>query len=332
VLLLAACGSGPAKAKPAVAPASSGPATAAASGDPSASASAAATASPPDRNAPCAIFPANNVWHADVSKLPVHASSSAWVASIGTTKPGHPDFGPGFGIPITTVPPGQATTKVTFQYARDSDPGPYPIPPNPKIEGGAGSSGDRHVILYDQRGCKAYELYAAYPNPGGTWKAGSGAIFDLRGNSLRPAGWTSADAAGLSILAGLVRYDEVAAGRIDHAIRFTAPRTRNAFIWPARHQASSSSDAALPPMGARFRLKASVDTTRFGSQARVVAEALKRYGAILADNGSSWFFSGTDDSRWSNDSLSGLKTLRGSDFEVVDESGLMASPNSAAVR
>jgi hypothetical protein len=254
------------------------------------------------------------------------------VASIGATKPGHPDFGAGFGIPVTTVPAGQSTSRVTFQYAGDSDPGPYPIPRGVKIEGGANAGGDRHVILYDPNACRAYELFAAYPNANGTWKAGSGAIFDLRGNALRPAGWTSADAAGLSILAGLVRYEEVAAGRVDHAIRFTAPRTRNAFIWPARHQASSSSDTALPPMGARFRLRAGVDTSRFAPQARVIAEALKRYGAILADNGSSWYFSGADDSRWSNDALNALKTLRGSDFEAVDESGLMASPNSAAVK
>jgi hypothetical protein len=188
------------------------------------------------------------------------------------------------------------------------------------------------VILLDPAGCKVYELYAARRAGDGSWRAGSGAIFDLRSNALRRSGWTSADAAGLSILAGLVRYEEVAAGRVDHAIRFTAPRTRDSFIWPARHAASDASDAALPPMGARFRLKAGVDTSRFPAPARVIAEALKRYGAILADNGSSWFFSGSEDSRWNNDALNALKTLKGSDFEAVDAGRLMADPNSARCR
>jgi hypothetical protein len=334
VAVLAACGSTPARPRTGASPAAADAAGfGSVAGDPSVSASAATSASAgaSARATGCSVFPANNVWHADVSRLPVHASSAAWVASIGTTKPGHPDFGAGFGMPVTTVPAGTPTTRVTFQYARESDPGPYPVPRTVKVEGGASSTGDRHVLLFDPAACRAYELYAAYPNADGTWRAGSGAIFDLRGNALRPAGWTSADAAGLSVLAGLVRYEEVAAGRVDHAVRFTAPRTRNSYLWPARHEAGSA-DAALPPMGARFRLKASVDTSRFPAQARVVAEALKRYGAILADNGSSWFFSGTDDSRWSNSALDALKTLRGSDFEAVDASGLMASPNSAAVR
>lgn len=286
----------------------------------------------------CSIFPADNVWHADVSTLPLHDSSAAWVASIGADRTVHPDFGSGlwegapFGIPINLVAPGQPAVNVSFEYADESDEGPYPIPADVRIEGGPEATGDRHVILLDTDACVAYELYAAWPQGDGTWRAGSGAIFDLRSNQLRPAGWTSADAAGLPVIAGLVRYEEVAAGSIDHAIRFTAPRTRNDYIWPARHAASRTSDAALPPMGARFRLKASVDTSGFPPQARVIAEALKRYGMILADNGSSWYLTGTQDERWDNDALRALKSLTGSDFEAVATSGLMVDPNSAQAR
>lgn len=286
----------------------------------------------------CTIFPADNVWHADVSRLPVHRDSAAWVNSIGAAAHAHPDFGAGlidgapFGIPVTTVGAGQATVKVTFDYADESDKGPYPVPRNARVEGGANADGDRHVIVHDTAACKAYELYDAHPNADGSWKAGSGAVFDLRRNDLRTAGWTSADAAGLSILAGLPRADEVAGGRIDHAIRFTAPRTKKAYIWPARHAASSSTDAALPPMGARFRLKASVDISKFPPQARVVAQALKQYGAILSDNGSPWFFSGTQDDRWNNSQLNALKGLTGKDFEAVDGSLLMVDANSARCR
>ena len=289
-------------------------------------------------SAGCTIFPADNVWHADVSRLPVHRDSAAWVASIGASAHAHPDFGAGlidgapFGIPVTTVGAGQATVKVTFDYADESDKGPYPIPRTARVEGGPNADGDRHVIVHDTAACKAYELYDAHPNGDGSWKAGSGAVFDLRRNDLRKAGWTSADAAGLSVLAGLPRVEEVAAGRIDHAIRFTAPRTKKAYVWPARHAASSSTDAALPPMGARFRLKASVDISKFPAQARVVAQALKQYGAILADNGSPWFFSGTQDDRWNNGQLNALKGLTGKDFEAVDASLLMVDANSARCR
>ncbi|MBX6751503.1 MAG: hypothetical protein IRY85_17885 [Micromonosporaceae bacterium] len=291
-------------------------------------------AQPPD----CSIFPADNVWHADISTLPVHASSAAWVESIGADRHLHPDFGSGlwegapFGIPITLVSSDQPAVAVSFEYADESDPGPYPIPADVRIEGGPDATGDRHVILLDNGACVAYELYAARPRGDGTWRAGSGAVFDLRSNQLRPAGWTSADAAGLPIIAGLVRYEEVAAGYIDHAIRFTAPRTRNDYVWPARHAASRSSDPALPPMGARFRLKASVDTSGFPPQARVIAEALKRYGLILADNGSSWYLTGTQDERWDNDDLRALKSLTGSDFEAVDTSSLMVDPDSGRYR
>jgi Prokaryotic membrane lipoprotein lipid attachment site len=323
VLLLSSCSAQPtASALPA--PSAGGsPAIAPPSLPASASASPSSSTSAPAPHK-CAIFPADNVWHADVSTLPVNGKSSAWVATIGSATHAHPDFGAGFGIPITAVPAGQATTKVRFDYADESDKGGYPIPKNVKIEDG----GDAHIILFDSTACKDFELYAAHRNGDGSWQAGSGAIYDLRSDALRKAGFTSADAAGLPILPGLVRYDEVAAGHVDHAIRFTVPRSRNAFIWPARHAASSSSDAALPPMGARFRLKSTVDTSRMSKPARVIAEAMKRYGLILADNGSSWFFSGADDSRWNNEALDDLKSLIGSDFEAVETSGLIADPNS----
>ena len=285
----------------------------------------------------CPVLPADNVWHSKVTGLPVLARSAAYVASIGADRTVHPDFGAGtyegrpFGMPITTVAAGQPKVRVSFEYAGESDKGPYPLPPDARIEGGPTADGDRHVIVHDKADCKLYELFAARRS-GNTWSAGSGAIFDLRSNALRPSGWTSADAAGLPIMPGLVRYDEVAAGRIDHAIRFTVPRTRNAFVWPARHAASDSSDASLPAMGQRFRLKASVDVSGLPAQARVVAQALKTYGAILADNGSAWYLSGTQDDRWDNDALHALGELRGSDFEAVDASGLMVSAGSGRAR
>lgn len=315
------------------------PAPVTATPTPTPSATPTATPKPAAQNrGRCSIFPADNVWHADVSRLPKHSRSTAWVGSMGATRHAHPDFGSGnidgepFGIPITTVPANPPRTRVTFEYGEDSDPGPYPLPRNARIEGGPNADGDRHVILYDPARCRVHELYDARPQSDGSWRAGSGAAFDLRSNKLRPAGYTSADAAGLSILAGLIRYEEVAAGRIDHAIRITAPRTRDQYIWPARHRAGASDDPALPPMGARFRLKASVNVSGFPKQARIVAEALKRYGAILADNGSPWFLSGTQDSRWNNDALGALKGLRGSDFEAVDAGGLMVNRDSGAVR
>jgi hypothetical protein len=285
----------------------------------------------------CQGFPADNVWRADVSRLPVHKSSAAFVNSIGAAVGMHADFGSGLwqgapiGIPVTAVQPGQAAVHVTFQYGRESDPGPYPIPPDPAIEGGSTSTGDRHIILHDVAACRVYELFAAY-NKGGQWTAGSGAVFDLNDNKLRPVGWTSADAAGLPIFAGLVRYDELAAGHIDHALRITAPRTRNAYVWPARHAASASTAATLPPMGLRLRLKESVDTSALPQQARVIAEAMKKYGVILADNGSPWYLSGAPDERWSNDALRGLGKLHGSDFEAVDTSGLMVNVDSAQAK
>jgi hypothetical protein len=304
----------------------------AATPSPQAEASASSTSQPePSPGQSCDGFPANNIWRADVSRLPVHRSSAAYVASIGAGATMHPDFGSGLwegspiGIPVTVVQPGQAKVKVTFQYGRESDPGPYPIPENVAIEGGS----DRHIILHDPLGCKVYELFAAQRRSDGTWRAGSGAVFDLRSNRLRPAGWTSADAAGLSIFAGLSRYAEK---EINHALRITAPRTRNSYLWPARHAASSSGDASLPPMGLRLRLKAGVDTSRMPPQAREIAEAMKKYGVILADNGSPWYLSGAPDERWSNDALRALKSLRGIDFEAVDTSGLMLSKDSGECR
>ena len=240
----------------------------------------------------------------------------------------HADFGSGLwdggpiGIPITVVRGTQAKTRVSFDYADESDKGPYPIPANVAIEGGRASDGDRHALIVDRDRCKLYELFALYPAAGGGWKAGSGAIWDLRSNKLRPAGWTSADAAGLPILPGLARYEEVARGRIDHALRFTASETRRAYVWPARHFASDATDPALPPMGLRVRLKASYAIAGFPPQARVVLRALKEYGMILADNGSNWYVSGAPHPKWSNDQLHALHRVPGSAFEVVDASSL----------
>ena len=241
----------------------------------------------------------------------------------------HADFGSGLyegariGIPFVTVGRSQRKVPVSFEYGDESDPGPYPIPRDVPIEGGRGSDGDRHVIVVDRSRCRLYELYAAYPEDGGRrWRAGSGAVWKLRSNRLRPRGWTSADAAGLPILPGLARYDEVRRGRIDHALRITVPRTRRAFVYPARHFASSLEDPDLPAMGQRLRLKSGIDPARFPRQARVIVRALQRYGMLLADNGSSIYLSGAPHRSWDNDDLGALKRLSGSDFEVVDTSGI----------
>jgi uncharacterized protein (TIGR03437 family) len=286
----------------------------------------------------CAVFPANNVWNAPIDQLPLDANSDQYVATIGATRPAHPDFGSGLyngapiGIPFITVPGTQPKVNVTFDYDSESDHGGYPVPPNAPVEGGPSSTGDRHVLVIDQDNCVLYELYSAYPQPDGSWHAGSGAIFDLKSNALRPAGWTSADAAGLPIFPGLVRYDEVAAGEILHAIRFTVPQTRNTYIWPGRHEASSLTGTNYPPMGQRFRLKASVDISGFPAPVQVILRALKKYGMLLADNGSSWYLSGAPDDRWNNDVLHTISQIQGSDFEAVDESSLMVQANSAQVR
>jgi hypothetical protein len=275
----------------------------------------------------CPIFPANNPWNVRVDRLPVAANSDRLIASIGLDDRVHPDFGTVYngapnGIPFAVVSNRTRRVPVHFQYADESDRGPYPLPPNVPIEGGRQSSGDRHVIVIDRDTCIDYELFSAYPHRrGGFWTAGSGAIFNLRSNHLRPAGWTSADAAGLPIFPGLARYDEVARGSIDHALRFTAPCTSRAYIYPARHFASTCS-GFYPPMGLRVRLKASVDISKLPYQARVVARALKVYGLILADNGAPWYISGAPNRRWSDDALHQLDRLTGRDFEVVDTSSL----------
>jgi hypothetical protein len=277
----------------------------------------------------CPVFPASSVWNKRVDALPVAGNSSAIVRSIGAGLNVHADFGSGLwnggpiGIPITVV--GTATPKrvVRFDYAEESDQGPYPIPSGVKIEGGRQADGDRHAILVDRSSCRLYELFALYPRSGTPrWRAGSGAIWNLRSNRLRPAGWTSADAAGLPILPGLARYDEIARGRINHALRFTVERSRRAYVYPARHFASSLTDPALPPMGLRLRLRADFPVAGFPRQARIVLTALKRYGMIVADNGSSWYVSGAPDPRWSNDQLHTLHRVHGSDFVVVNTSTL----------
>jgi hypothetical protein len=275
----------------------------------------------------CPIFPATSAWNQRVDELPVAADSARLIASIGLDAHAHADFGSGLwdggpiGIPFDVVSKRTPRTRVSFEYADESDRVRYPIPASVHIEGGPGSSGDRHAILLDRDACRLYELFALRRGAGG-WTAGSGAVWNLRSNRLRPAGWTSADAAGLPIFPGLARYDEVARGVIDHALRFTAPRTRRAYVYPARHFASDSTDPALPPMGLRVRLKASVDISSFPRQSRVVLTALRRYGMILADNGSPWYVSGAPNPHWSNDDLHSLGRLTGADFEVVDTSSL----------
>ena len=271
----------------------------------------------------CPIFPANNPWNERVDTLPVAANSAQLIASIGLDTGLHPDFGSGLydgtpiGIPFDVVSKSTPRSHVSFDYSDESDHVAYPIPKNVHIEGGS----DHHAILVDRSSCRLYELFALQRTSTG-WHAGSGATWNLRSNHLRPAGWTSADAAGLPIFPGLARYDEVARGVIDHALRFTAERTRSAYVYPARHDASSSGDPSLPPMGLRVRLKASIDISGFPRQARIVLQALKTYGMILADNGSSWYITGAPSPGWSNDDLHTLGRITGSDFEVVDTSSL----------
>ncbi len=285
--------------------------------------SAGAATAPRLPGAPkCPLFPLTNVWNKPVDGLPVAANSDAVIAAIGADTGLHPDFGTVWdgkpnGIPYTIASKTTKRYRPHFMYASESDKGPYPIPANVKIEGGS----DHHALIVDRDSCKLYELYAL-ERSGSGWSAGSGAIWNLRSNKLRPATWTSADAAGLPILPGLVRYDEVARGHIDHALRFTVDNTRNTFIYPARHQASDQTDPNLPPMGLRVRLKAGVDISSYPKPVRVILTALKRYGMIVADNGSSWFISGVPDMRWSDDLLHTIGGVTGSDFEVVDTSSL----------
>jgi hypothetical protein len=274
------------------------------------------------------------VWNTPVAHLPVDPRSALYIASIGPTAPLHPDFGKGdwdgepMGIPYNVVPGKQPKVPVQFMYASESDPGPYPVPPTALVEGGPSGSGDRHVIVLDSGTCTDYEMWAAYPEHGGkSWHAGSGAVFNLESNKLRPATWTSADAAGLPILPGLVVPSEVKAGAIDHAIRVTVPCTDSRFVWPARHEAGND-DPDCPPMGLRLRLKAGVNISGYPPMDRVVLQALKTYGMIVADNGSPWYISGAPSNYWDNDVLHELTRITGSDFQVVDESCLEVSPGS----
>jgi hypothetical protein len=286
-----------------------------------------AAAAPPGTS--CQVFPADNIWNTDISSLPVHGQSVQWLASMSSSTTNlHPDFGgPPYGFPHNIVDNTHATVSVTFQYASESDPGPYPLGSDTLIESGS----DHHALIINRDTCTLYELFGL-SGSGSTWTAGSGAIFPLGSDALRPLGWTSADAAGLPIFPGLVRWDEVQAGAIRHAIRFTAQQTDRSFLWPARHQAGTASNPSLPPMGARFRLKSTYDISHFSAQAQVILLAMQHYGLILADNGSNWFFSGTEDASWPNSLLSELKTIPASQFDAVDESSLMSDPNSAAVR
>ncbi len=272
----------------------------------------------------CTVFPSSNIWNTPVDKMPVHPYSSQFIATEGADVPLHPDFGPNGAIPFVVVPGNQP--KIAIQFASDqSDPGPYPIPPDAPIEAGT----DNHVVILNQGECKLYEIYSAQKQPDGSWTGGSGAIFDLRLNGLRPDGWTSADAAGLPILPGLVRYDEVASGVIRHALRLTVPQTANTYVWPARHYASRLSGNQYPPMGQRFRLRADYDVSGFDPMVQVILQALKTYGLMVADNGSAWYITGAPDSRWDNNVLSQLKRVKGSDLEAVDVSSLQAGPNSS---
>lgn len=291
----------------------------------------------PSSDLPCPLFPADNIWNTPVDNLPLHPLSDVYIDTIGRDVEFHPDFGSGIwppddggpiGIPFAVVPADQPGVPISFYYPEDSDPGPYPIPPDAPIEGGPDADGDRHILLVQEDTCLLYEIFDAHPRADGGWDAGSGAIFDLRSNALRPEGWTSADAAGLPILPGLVRYDEVIGGEIGHALRFTAPETQRAYVWPARHFASDLTGAEYPPMGLRLRLRAGFDLSEYDPQVQVILRAMQRYGIVLADNGSPWYISGVPDERWDNDILHQLDQLTGDDFEAVDTSILMGDPDS----
>jgi hypothetical protein len=285
-------------------------------------------APPVNLSSGCSIFPPNNIWNARVMELPLDPQSAAYIQSMGPELPLHPDFGLEGGIPYGIAAADQPASQVTFTDGSESDPGPYFIPDHIPLESGP----DAHLLVLDSTRCRLYELFAAVHTGAQQWQAGSGAIFDLRSNLLRPAGWTSADAAGLPILPGLIRADEVLSGEIRHALRFTTRRTRRTFVWPARHFASSVTDPNLPPMGQRFRLKSSVDIGAYSQQAQVILRALKAYGMLLSDNGGPWYLTGATDSRWSSQLVTDFRGIHGSDFEAVDSSGLMVSPDSAQAR
>ena len=286
----------------------------------------------------CPVFPVNNIWNVPVDTLPVHASSTTFVNTIGANAGLHLDFGSGLyqgrpiGIPFVTVAGTQPKVPITFDVADESDLGPYPIPTDVPVEGGAAfASGDRHILIIDRGDCKLYEAGVAYQVSPNVWTGYSGAVWNLNSHALRPETWTSADAAGLPILPGLIRYDEVAAGEIAHAVRFTVQQTRRAYVWPARHYASSLTGTQYPPMGMRFRLKASFSETRtppLSAHAITIVRALKKYGMMLADNGGNWYISGETNDQWDNAVLHQLDVIRGSDFEAADTSSLMVNVNS----
>jgi len=275
----------------------------------------------------CHPFPASNWWHADIRALPVNTYSTRWLSHMSTSVRLHPDFGPSYGdgpnygIPITVVGSWHHKETVRFDYSSESDHVGYPLGTDTKIEGGRNSSGDKHAIIVDKSACRLYETWNTRV-VNGTWRAGSGATWSLTSNALRPNGWTSADAAGLPILPGLLRYNEVASGYVDHAIRFTTNLTGSHHLWPARPDAGSTTSLSYPPMGARFKLKASWDASGLGSQARVVVAAMKKFGLVLADNGSPWYFQGEQDSRWSDRLISDLKKIPASAFVAVDTRSL----------
>jgi hypothetical protein len=282
---------------------------------------------------PCQVFPANNVWNTPIETLHKDKHAQDYVDSIGPLHPVHPDFGSSLesGMPYTLIPATTKRVKITFDYREDSDLSNYPIPPDAPIENGPDSKGDRHVLLVDENRCLLFEIYDAHPKGDGTWTAGSGIIMDLTSNALRTEGKTSADAAGLPILPGLVRYDEVMAGAINHALRFTVPHTQAAYIWPARHKASHITDLKVPPMGQRFRLRADFDISKYSKTNQVIMKALKKYGMFLADNGSAMFISGVSDKRWDDADLHKLGDMKAEDFEAVDESDWQMMEDSARV-
>jgi len=287
----------------------------------------------------CPVFPSNSWWHADVSGLPAHPRSGQWMARMSPDRNLHPDFGPSYGeqpapygIPFTVVTNDHPKVRVRFDYASESDRIRYPLGPDTDVEGGQWTSGDRHTVVVNRDTCRLYETWKTRKK-GAKWLAGSGATWRLKSNKLRPRGWTSADAAGLPILPGLLRYDEVAGRSIDHAIRFTTDVTDRRFLWPARHHAGAVEDRRYPPMGARFRLKASYRiAAALRPDTKAVLRAMKRYGLVLADNGSPWYFQGTADTRWPEDLLDELKEVPASAFEAVDASSLMVSPDSMEAR
>ena len=288
----------------------------------------------------CAVLPADNVWNTRVDTLPVHANSANYLGTMNTTRSFHMDFGAGLylgntiGIPYNVVPGSQPKVSVAFDVPEESDPSPYPIPPTALVEGypNPPPGSDQHVLIVDKDNCVLFETDATVTSNGGaSWAAFSGARFDLRSNELRPDTWTSADAAGLPILPGLVRYEEANGGLVGHALRFTMNNTAASYIWPAKHLASSKTTPFLPPMGLRLRLKASVNISGMSARPRAIAQAMKTYGIILADNGADWYVSGTQDDRWDNNELQQVNALKGSDFEVVDTSSMIVNLASGRV-